>query len=919
MTLAGNELFEQATLARLKRLLNKQTSESAVYGIQVPGEPSWSGAAEQTHQGVDVRFVCCESVLAIHMALADWQDQTGQDQTGQDQPGQDQQRRRALVLITNRTDSELGPGVLARLENAKLYSISHKALLETALGTQTDKAIFRPENSWLTRMLTELYAAGRMNARTGGGFTLEQAHNQALSARLGLARDELDAHSLLRTLLRPGVRQDWADMDAEQRRGLVEVIARAVGEPAKAMLTLAERGKDPLTELLVVDALLRAERTEPEHAKAILGAYQYSRELLGSEEITKEHLREAADKAVELVKSTPAGENEQWAEQRNRADKLLSEFAAETLAVHSDVLPSGFGQRLERLARELDTRSLEHAQQHHDSEHGEQRTRLLRVRNALRLRKWLASNPDTTVDSVGDGLRAHANELAWVDRAINHVITGGDPSPAVAATLRETAAEAQRVRREIDLAFGKRLAAGMDAPPGSIVPVEDFARRVLQPLGKTDERRVLLIVLDGMSGAVAAELAEEIIKKRRDTLREVVRDETGQREALLAAFPTTTRYSRSSLFAGRLVEGDRHDERNNFRRLWNHRKPEVFHKNQATTQDGGELDSELVAAIHGNGDEDDTRNDTVAVVLNTIDEALTDGRESNGGSWTLDDIPMLNALLRHAESDQRTVVLVSDHGHVPHHETELRSANNADARWRSGGEAEHPDEIVLRGKRMLAGDEAVFATTEAIRYGKRAAGYHGGAALAEVAIPLLVLHPVSAELPKGWYERPHDEQPQWWHEQNRADPRASSTRQSPETAERSEKTSRSTQQDTRARQNQPQDPQIPFDELEPSTTDTLGEQLVRTQAFQAAHKQGTRAPRHDVFAAVIDALVESPGQRLAVAKVAQAAGQANRNPRGLVSMLTKVLNRDGYAVLRLTEHNQTVELDEALLREQFLF
>jgi hypothetical protein len=104
----------------------------------------------------------------------------------------------------------------------------------------------------------------------------------------------------------------------------------------------------------------------------------------------------------------------------------------------------------------------------------------------------------------------------------------------------------------------------------------------------------------------------------------------------------------------------------------------------------------------------------------------------------------------------------------------------------------------------------------------------------------------------------------------------------------------------------------------PTTPVSRGGRLVRSAVFGEAHGEipANRAPAPTVFAAVIDVLVAAGG-RLPLADVAEAAGTPGRNPRGLVSVMERVLNRDGYPVLTLVDGGRAVALNAALLDEQF--
>ena len=78
-----------------------------------------------------------------------------------------------------------------------------------------------------------------------------------------------------------------------------------------------------------------------------------------------------------------------------------------------------------------------------------------------------------------------------------------------------------------------------------------------------------------------------------------------------------------------------------------------------------------------------------------------------------------------------------------------------------GGPAPEPSEVRVTGSRVLMHDgDAVLAVDERVRYGPLKAGYHGGAAPAEVVVPLHVLTP--SEPPAGW-ALATPQQPLWWH------------------------------------------------------------------------------------------------------------------------------------------------------------
>jgi len=116
--------------------------------------------------------------------------------------------------------------------------------------------------------------------------------------------------------------------------------------------------------------------------------------------------------------------------------------------------------------------------------------------------------------------------------------------------------------------------------------------------------------------------------------------------------------SRASLLCGQPTEGGQSAERAGFTAFWKkrHRGAQLFHKGGYEGPPGHRLAPEFLQAL--------ASDDVVGVVLNTVDDALADGREGARGRWRPDDIGKLPDLLNAARDYGRPIVLVSDHGHV---------------------------------------------------------------------------------------------------------------------------------------------------------------------------------------------------------------------------------------------------------------
>lgn len=856
-----NSAVERAVLERVRVILTGERSVGVI-GIRSGEAPEWHGPAEQEVGGVPVRIEACPSVLAVLDVLARHDAAAG-----------------TLVILTDRPETELGDDVLARLHRGKLLEASRHTLLDDLLGARAlDPGIRR--HGWLVDALVDLAHAAALPSTQGATLSLRRATDLVLGARLGVDPDRLDLPQLVLTLDDPATRTRWRAAGRDERSGLAEHLAGVYGRAAAVIAELALHRDDVLAELLVADALTAPPEAD---APAAVRYGRFTQSRFGTAQPSRADLRAAAQAAVSAV---GLADTPRTTQQLRRADALLEELGAAELARHSAVLPRGFTERLALAADQLTEERLAAVAEHRSC--AQHPHRLERLHCAARLQRWVTSGPDVTVASGGDGLRRHARELSWVDRALSQV-RAGDSDPRVASTLDGARGPAERLRADLDLAFAPHLAAMAEAPGSGQLAVETVLPDLVAPLAARN--RVLLIVVDGMSGAVATELGEALTQQRGGW-SEVVRAADGGREAVLAALPTETTYSRTSLLTASLQSGTQDDERRAFdgHRCWPRGGATLVHKAGIAGRDGADLGPELEGAL-ARGDS------VVAVVLNAVDDSLKQGRQSADPSWAPRDIPGLPPLLGRAAETNRVVVLVSDHGHVLEHGSQHRPAAGGGARWRpADGEPPGADEVLVSGSRVLApGGRAVLAVSEGVRYGSRAHGYHGGAALAEVAIPLLVLLPPGLDGVEGWY--PHSAgAPPWW------------------SAARTPAPAPMAVPSRRRRVEAPPEPDLFTNAPSPSR----GASLVASGTFQGVHGglPANRVPSTEVFAAVVDALAAAGG-RQPVAAVLQVAQASGRNPRGLVTALARVLNADGFEIISLVDDGRAVRLDLELLDEQF--
>jgi hypothetical protein len=585
-----------------------------------------------------------------------------------------------------------------------------------------------------------------------------------------------------------------------------------------------------------------------------------------------------------------------------RADQLAAEAGLTAALSRSPFLPTAFDARLQRLAMALS--SVDETGTAFDElrEHCLTRLSPARVRTAemaVRLVRWLAT-PVEKLASVADGITTHSASLAWVDRALT-VLWEGDAGagPAVGKAYREVCEAVRDRRAALDEEFAQRLAvwarAASDQNSGGCLLVEQVLAKIAVPLAGSGVP--LIVVLDGMSGAVAADLGEELT---RGPWLEVAPGTS--RAAAVSAIPSVTRVSRASLLTGKLTAGEQQVEKDGFAVFWrrHRRDAELFHRADIAGQAGHRLSDSLMAALSGDA--------VVGVVLNTIDYALDHGREGDRTGWSVADITFLPELLDAAFGYGRPVLVVADHGHVLDRFPDVgpvAAPGAQSARWRTG--TPEPGEVALTGPRVGEGDGSVVVPwRDDIRYTQRRSGYHGGAALSEMTVPILALVPSVEHLPDGWHLLTAGAViPQWW------EPASARTTPAAEVVEAP----------ARGRKRKAPEPEgmVPlFGEPPASAASqrTVGTAVVDSDVYEAQRAFVPKPPAKDVVAAVIDALVEAGGD-LPLSTVATVAGRAARRPEFFAVTLQRLLNVDQYPVVSLVDGDRRLKLDIELLRTQF--
>lgn len=537
----------------------------------------------------------------------------------------------------------------------------------------------------------------------------------------------------------------------------------------------------------------------------------------------------------------------------------------------------------------------------------------------------------------------------WVDWA--RQVARGDAAGPLGRSVLRLVGRVDQARDALDARFARAYERLVGQPGGrgllrgaamvgerraEVLRIEDALERMgLELLAKSPELRLLILCMDGMSGANLSELWGSVA---RSSFVPVSR---GPRLPVLAQVPTVTKLSRSALFAGRAVApGESLDTARDEERLTQHpgvralgEAPAVLLKG-AVLGPGGGLSDDAARMVRG-------ERRVVAVVVNAIDDQLK-GSAQLRVTLSTEHIRPLRALLAAAESTGRLVLLVSDHGNISSQRFVGTAARAVDAgpegadrgarhRWLRAGEAAANDEIALPPGALPAPkgmDRVAVAVHEALRYTSALhAGEHGGASLAEVLAPAVLLAPRGL-LPElealGVRESPVEPPAFWDREQARAAlelayeatptaPPAASAEAAPRKAAQVALPFFDPITQPIA---QPAAPAAKAQEPPPE----LCEALFRSELFRTQLRAIPEADRGPVKQA-IELLVRHGGRvgrdRFAEALGISAGAKGARVP-GFVDRMERVLNVDQEPVIGMDPRGLSVVLDQHRLRNIFL-
>ncbi|QCC77395.1 BREX-2 system phosphatase PglZ [Nocardioides daphniae] len=581
--------------------------------------PQWSGEPSFTVEGATVHVRACASQLAVLDAYA-------------------QLPESYLVVLTDRTAQDLGDAVLLRAWRRRVEMPDLWQAVPALFGATGCSRELHRVGTWApAALLSHVPPDGWPPAR-GVEVTPDHALGNLLTHLLGRSLPETpDASLVLTTLDTPAARSRWRNVDPTLRAELTDWAENRLGVDVGFGLR-AGADPSPVTPLavgLAIDTLW------DRHASGQARGPAMGRLLerhLGGRQLSVEAAQRIGASCAAVVRQQLAVNAAHAADARRtlaQAEAVLADLGWPEGAEHSDLLPAGLTARLRALGEVLGQGSeaaeaaLSQVNQHVLAH--QETPALVAARMAVRLARWLETT-EPACPTLSHSLSRQVRDGAWVDRAVNAVWNGSDDgvlSQQYATLLAQVAAR----RQTRDRVAAEQLAVHAAAPhpvEGS-VPVERVLAEVVQPWRCGDG--VLLVVLDGMSTAVASEIAESAGELG---LAEWV-PVSGTRMSALAALPSLTEISRASLLSGELTTGHGPAEKVGFAKKFP--GAPLFHKDDLRAGAGAQLPDPVADAI-----DDTAGKPVVGVVLNTIDDTLHK-QDVSAMQWTLDRLAPLRPLL----------------------------------------------------------------------------------------------------------------------------------------------------------------------------------------------------------------------------------------------------------------------------------
>lgn len=846
------------------------------------------------------------------------------------------------VYLVDWADDALPLDVSCRLAGGRIYHVARDARLAALLGARQVDA------SLASTAVARLVLSGALPSLrkiTGLRLTRGDLWTRVVEARLGIPERALETPtSWLRWVRTSDAGPAFAracesdDLLRAVRRELLDWLDEQLPTVGPLAFRAWELGlvSRVLQALLLLEAV---EQSEDPYLRGLVNGQIASIVPGLANDVRGAHAGGVTRGLLEAVLSVEVNDDRRLLDE---AQQHAVDGGAAALAAMSDWLPAGHAAReasvaaaltafvevsspeaLEALLAAFDrlsTHRLDGVDRR--SEHVEARKMAARLSAWLLARKLQPRLADQGAPwhAAIDLARRYSEEGGFLDWARQSVRGMRGAGSELEAAVRRLTGAVDLVARADDKRFAEAYVAWVHAgkPSSEVLPIEHVTKRVVaQFLEGSERRRLLLVLMDGMSHAAAVQVLQRLREQRR--WNPVAWRTPGWNglfpiPPVLAAAPTLTEVSRAALFAGvadpRFGDQgtDKDDSRwasnRHLRTLVGEEPLKVFFRRDIHA--GHELLDEVKQAVAG-----DHR--VVAVVVNAIDEQLK-GSLQIAVDYSRTPILPLEALLSAAEGAERAVLLVADHGHVAGDALRvaggrLPAGREGGARWRALAEGEEPQdgEVLLPGTswkpRGAAGVAALWDTAlanRAPRYGE-----HGGLSLAETVAPAFLIGP-------EWLDRVTGDdvelscrvlpEPSWW----------------------ALKIARPVAPLVVVQHQAPEQAQLQLIPAGPARSATASPPtqdepalVARLRASKVFTQQVTGVPKPDVERVLtwLALLVEAGGSMTA-ADFARLCGARAHQVGGVVARMG-ILNADGFAIVEHDVAGRRVVLHKARLLSQF--
>ena len=859
----------------------------------------WTGNTRQEDGGETCLIHQCDSPLAMRLALREGGDTV------------------TTVLITDLDDHEIGDDILVRLKPRKLVPLESWQAIKSLFQARTvDPRITR--HGWIAETLMELIPTEGFPPVASGFLDAETVWTILLNRVIGLDADCPDLLAILKWSTNPSHVARFRSSSSAFRDAAIEWLVTSAGPTVATVLhcVASNERPDALPIGLAAGVVFHAQAK----GKLEKAAGKLEERYLSGHSPDPAVIDRWAACSTEVVR-LQLSDTRLKQQLLQRSDEILREVGAESHALLSDTSPLGFDLRLADFGKCLleslsagVPKSLEsllairQSISQHDR-HSRERRRLERVDMAMRLVRWIMGRNDTQeFKSLAEAASQHLAEGGFVDWA-RLTLRSGDPVRELSEAYAKLFDSVTSIRERQSRRFAELLQdwTASKTSDDTIVPVEQVLDRIVAPIAT--HKPVLVIVVDGMSVAVFRELMADVLGHDWVLLAE---EGIGLRPAM-ATVPSVTEVSRTSLLCGRLMQGHSANEKSGFaehpallRACRSGFPPVLFHKAALQESDDASLATDIRKEIGS------SHRRIVGVVVNAVDDHLLKGEQIDT-RWSRDEIKVLPVLLHEAKTAGRTVIMISDHGHILDCNAKGQAYEGGE-RWRMDEGNPADGELRIKGPRVVIPESKTLIApwTERVRYGIKKNGYHGGVSPQEMIIPIAVLN-CTDDLPAGWAEAAVD-LPTWW------DVAASSVGGD----------------DKPLQKLKPQKPKekpvgVLFDlddelaqqrsaAIAPAVVTTAPEwvaTLLSSPVFEEQKRLGGRAvPANEVLSRLLVAIDERGGKITSPA-LARAIQFSPMRLRGLLAIAQRILNVDGFSVLTRDEASDTVELDRNLLCRQF--